>query len=673
MLKANLRNQVRQTVLPKWRPLLPLFEAVMNAIQAIQEAPQRAHKISIEILRETELELDDLPSISGFIITDTGVGFNDANFDSFNTAFSGHKEARGGKGLGRFIWLKAFEKVEIVSVFHEKKEGFIHRKFIFDKNYDPDNAPSRVGPSANLGTQVKLIGFQSPYKQECPRTPDQIAQRLVEHFLLVLLHENSPIMELIDGSIRIDLLELFRRDYRSTAQMHEFDLKGRKFSMTGFRLYSQRAARHRLMYAGHDRAVISEPLDKFVPNLTGRLSDGSGGSFAYLAVVQGDYLNDRVNHGRFDFDLSDADDSEAEQGGLLSAVEISRTDIREQCLTLIMGDLAGIITSINEQKEKRILHYVHTEAPHYKILMKYLKDFINLIPPHATSSELELALHQELHKRELRLKQEGSKIIKEAEKLQDYEEYHRRFSAFMENYNELGISALAQHVMHRKIILDFLENAISQIPGKTQYPMEKAVHNVIFPMKEDSDSIPAYQHNLWIIDETLTYQTYVSSDKPLSTIDRLNNEADQRPDLFLFDRRMLFSDGPTPLNSITVVEFKRPMRDDYKPQDNPTSQAFTMIEKIRSGEFRNERGRVVGPATDGVPAFCYIICDITDSLKKIMVDIPGSQIMPDKLEYYGYHPHREIYYHVIDYTKLLNQAKKRNRVFFDKLNILGNP
>ena len=38
MLWTNLRNQVRQTPLPKWKPLIPVFEAVMNSFQAIRDA-----------------------------------------------------------------------------------------------------------------------------------------------------------------------------------------------------------------------------------------------------------------------------------------------------------------------------------------------------------------------------------------------------------------------------------------------------------------------------------------------------------------------------------------------------------------------------------------------------------------------------------------------------------
>jgi hypothetical protein len=172
-LKTNLRGQVKQTALPKWKALLPLFEAVMNAFQAIQEAPQaREHQIVISCERDTggfTLGDDPLP-ITSFTVSDTGIGFNDANFDSFNTAFSDHKEARGGKGLGRFMWLVAFDRARISSVFIEPDRPHPWRRnFVFDTNYDPDKAPAEPVEAGATGTTIVLEGFKSPYREECPK------------------------------------------------------------------------------------------------------------------------------------------------------------------------------------------------------------------------------------------------------------------------------------------------------------------------------------------------------------------------------------------------------------------------------------------------------------------------------------------------------------------------
>lgn len=91
--------------------------------------------IHIEIQRQPSLLDEENAPISNFVIRDNGVGFNDRNFDSFNTLYSDHKMKEGGKGLGRFTWLKAFDHVEIETTFNEK-EGHFSRKFIFDEGYD---------------------------------------------------------------------------------------------------------------------------------------------------------------------------------------------------------------------------------------------------------------------------------------------------------------------------------------------------------------------------------------------------------------------------------------------------------------------------------------------------------------------------------------------------------
>src|SRR6266550_5767132 len=104
MLWTNLRNQVRQTPVPKWKPLIPLFEAVMNSFQAVRDAKRSSKDgfIRISIGRETDVLGENNGPIYSFTIVDNGIGLNDENFDSFNTAFSDHKLSRGGKGLGRF-------------------------------------------------------------------------------------------------------------------------------------------------------------------------------------------------------------------------------------------------------------------------------------------------------------------------------------------------------------------------------------------------------------------------------------------------------------------------------------------------------------------------------------------------------------------------------------------
>lgn len=668
MFRTNLRGQIRQTFLPRWKSLLPLFEAVMNAVHATQELPGRDHRIEIRAERDVDLVSSDQGPFVAFTVTDTGIGFNDDNFDLFNEAYSEHKLGRGGKGLGRFIWLKAFDTVYVDSVFHAvDSDGFFLRSFVFDANYDPEHVelPQRRH-GAVAGTTVKLAGFLEPYRADTSRDIDKIAERLIEHFILVLLNPACPQIDLIDGSTIVNLNTRFRDEFSANATEHRFSIADQEFTLHSFRLTAPRASKHKLIYCADDRAVVSENLDEYVPNLSGRLPADDGSSFVYLAVVRGVYLDARVNSGRTDFALA-ADDADAQPS--LFEKEIRRSDIREHCLRYVRDDLAQVFDAIDADKMARIEKYVHDDAPQYRPLMRKADEFISRIPPGLSNADLEAALHRELHAREVALKREGGKIISEAAKLQDYGEYQERLSAFMDSYNDLGVAALAQYVAHRKIIIDFFEKAVSK-KDDDNYPLEEVVHDIIFPMRSTNEEVLYSQQNLWLLDERLNYNSFVASDKPLKSLGSvIESELRKRPDLFIFDRRIAFAEGEQPLSSITVVEFKRPQRGDYTEADNPLTQVLNMVREIRAGTFLDENGRRISVQHSKIPAYCYVVCDIDDSLKRILED-RDADVTPDGQGFYDYNKTLGVYYEVIDYNKVLREARRRNRIFFEKLNVL---
>ena len=103
-------------------------------------------------------------------------------------------------------------------------------------------------------------------------------------------------------------------------------------------------------------------------------------------------------------------------------------------------------------------------------------------------------------------------------------------------------------------------------------------------------------------------------------------------------------------------------------EKNPVLQVFNQINDIWDGGVLNEFGRPIRTANSTIPAFAYVICDITPKLQQVLRnnDATGT---PDGRAYYGYHRTYQIYYEVIDYGKIVSDAKKRNRIFFDRLNI----
>lgn len=95
-----------------------IVEAVSNSIHSIEAANIDDGRITIELVRNvqklaipTDDSERDLPEITSVRITDNGVGFNDDNIRYCNEAYTRHKVAIGGKGFGRFVYLKHFSSV----------------------------------------------------------------------------------------------------------------------------------------------------------------------------------------------------------------------------------------------------------------------------------------------------------------------------------------------------------------------------------------------------------------------------------------------------------------------------------------------------------------------------------------------------------------------------------
>lgn len=80
------------------------------------------------------------------------------------------------------------------------------------------------------------------------------------------------------------------------------------------------------------------------------------------------------------------------------------------------------------------------------------------------------------------------------------------------------------------------------------------------------------------------------------------------------DAAVLAAEGKKlPLQSIVVVELKRPMRDDATGWKNPIEQWLEYVGRVRGGALKTATGRQI-PASDDPPAFCNIIADLTPTM-----------------------------------------------------------
>lgn len=141
-INASLTGRLRNISLPKSNALSPLFEAVVNAIQAIDEldVDMELAYIEVTILRDQQQPFGAAEDsqdtayaepIRGFIVSDNGEGFHDRNMESFRTLDSEYRSAYGCRGVGRLLWLKAFKRVEVVGHYLDAEKVMKERQFVF--------------------------------------------------------------------------------------------------------------------------------------------------------------------------------------------------------------------------------------------------------------------------------------------------------------------------------------------------------------------------------------------------------------------------------------------------------------------------------------------------------------------------------------------------------------
>jgi len=131
-------------------------------------------------------------------------------------------------------------------------------------------------------------------------------------------------------------------------------------------------------------------------------------------------------------------------------------------------------------------------------------------------------------------------------------------------------------------------------------------------------------------------------------------------------------EGEFPHQSIVIIELKRPQRRDYVSGDeekDPIEQVFTYIEDIQTGEVLDETNQFVN-VNDKTQFFCYILADMTEKLRTITKRKDMDSTI-DGLGYYKYFKRYNAQVEVITYRKLLEDAKRRNRVLFAKLGLPG--
>ena len=246
-MKCNLSGRVRNVALSKSNGLMPLFEAVVNSIEAIEDRFPSEHetsetgRIDVHIRRQDDLQQLDLGNgclserpIKSFEVIDNGVGFNERNWASFQELDFTRKEERGCRGAARLTWLKAFEMIRIESWYDEggvtKARCF---NFTAENEVQLEDAPNGNG---EIGSRVALDGFRTEYAQSVEKTADSIAFKLMEHLLWYFVRSvGVPKIAIHDADADADaplyLNDLFDSELVKDWKSDSVEIKGISFNI----------------------------------------------------------------------------------------------------------------------------------------------------------------------------------------------------------------------------------------------------------------------------------------------------------------------------------------------------------------------------------------------------------------------------------------------------------
>jgi hypothetical protein len=661
----NLSGRVKNFPLSKNTPLVPLYEAISNSLHAIEERRKSDSSFSrgeivIRIIRDKQRSLENTElqsAIESFEITDNGIGFNKNNMNSFLESDSTYKADRGGKGVGRFSWLKAFSCVDISSVFCEKGV-YRKRHFIFSLDTPKSIKDSLIEADTHeCETVVRLDTYKPEYKKEVPKQIDTIAMRVMQHFLVYFLDDKCPEIILEDTRNSIVLNQLFKEKIKHEDN-DEIIIKSHSFNLLSIKIEDKSfSSRNHLYLCANNRLVINKDLEPHIADLDGQLFERYG--FWYVGVLTSPYLDGHVDMSRLSFDIPESDVTLFNEITLEEIIDASCIKIKEY--------LNKYLTPIAAEKIEYIKHYVTNTAPQYRHLLKYMPERISRIKPKLSEDKLDDELHTIKQVFDKESKKEQQRLLKEIEKTSmNADDYERYFRQQIEKITDANRASLSEYVVHRRIIIELLEKGLRQ-QDDGKFNKESYVHNLIYPMRATSEETNYESHNLWLIDEKFSYCTFISSDMYFN-----NDPKQERADILLLNNPIAVSDSSndgTIFDTIIIFELKRPMRDDYTDGNNPISQLNSYVRKIRNNEAKDKYHRAIN-VNASTKYYLYAVCDITPKLIPFLEDNSFTKT-PDGIGYYNFNRTYNAYFEILSYDKIVADAKKRNRVLFDKLGLIS--
>ena len=515
---------------------------------------------------------------------DNGFGLDQKNWEAFTTTDTDNKILIGGKGVGRLLWLDCFEKIHISSVFDDET-GRHKRSFDFVLALTDQIQNQKIENASNVkdtSFHVQFTGVRdNGYLAKFPGRGAFVFQHLTSHFLPTFIGSKCPLITVHVGdetrhypddiskivyrrspeiSLTTDTYGTLKLTLMECDRIASTDLKGTHF----------------IHFIAHDRTVHSQSIDAKL----GLKFFGENGDRVFHALLTGDYLDQNVNQERTAF--------------LFEDVVIERI-INDVCTESIEKFLEGPLALLSGDQRKKIEEITESYP---SVAFGDTEELQAKIPSGELNGD---AIYGHLARERFRRDQrQAEKIRNVLERLKDSTIDINTFtSAIAEAGKEIEAAeqrSLTEYIVRRKVVLDFIEILLEKVRDDSRdssYQREDILHSFICPLRvttiaDGNTKIEAAtSHDLWIIDERLTFAQYFSSDIEFSAMSKAI-ENDERPDVLIFDYVHGLRQTEQP-SKVLLVEFKRPGRSSYSDNENPQQQVERYIRRLQSGVWWIDR------------------------------------------------------------------------------------
>lgn len=670
--------------------LQPIFEAFTNALEAIRDKqkdyPEHKGEIIIKIY-STESTVKDKTNFSQLSITDNGIGFNNEQFERFNTYRDVRKNYKN-LGSGRLQYVHYFGDTTVKSIF-EQEGKFFEREFVVSKRNDflKQNAivkhrSCKEIDNSKTGTTVSFSSLLENSGVYNDLTETILKERLLERYIHYFCHNKNRLPKIsIEFYVQSKLIRktsISKTDIPNVDKTQSIQLlyskrgikggiektgKTEDFTIEAFKINKSILKENKLNLVSKGEVVEESGIN--LENLSGN-EVIKGKKFLFL--VSGDFIDERDTNLRGVLNIPTKE--EFFKDAFAKEEEIFVEDIQEE----VNKTIDRMYPEIEEVKQKHQESFIRLKEM-FLLDDETAKD-ISISVKDSESDILKKFYEAEAKKTasmDAEIKESIDKLDKLDTRSPNYEEeLEKEIDRLVKAIPLQNKKTLTHYVARRKLVLDLLDKILSrqlQVQQQKGNYDEALIHNLLF-QKGSNDT---KNSDLWIINEDFIYFKG-SSEKQLSKLeidgervfkDKFSDEEERylsslgenrkikRPDVLLFPEE----------GKCIIIEFKA-------PQVN-ASDHLTQIDKY-AGLIRNYTedkfqittfyGYLLGESIEAR--------DVRGAVSTFEESYQFDYLFRPSAKVVGFENRKDgsIYTEVIKYSTLLERAKQRNKIFIDKLN-----